>query len=396
VTVSTRSVERRQREIARIQKTHIGETMTSLCVSPNRGLVSSIDESRSTVLGDAERCLDTTPLSPAVDDAAFGQAKTEETWSRTREVRSGDSSNGIHRGLLPPPEWASVLPQLTERARLAVHPRSRQQTLASALCGGIETWTNPPGCVRDGLRPVELGSLPAIYFQLGLAGLAHVQIQGQEAQEIRPGRALVTTDPSRHRCFLPRESPGWTFAWLEIHHPYLTDRIASQVATTGPVLDVRPQGALAAAALRLVSGAIKQDFHDAFEAELAMFEFVLAFERWAEQSRSQDFQGERLMEEVRARIFARLPSSINVPLLAAEFGMTRSNFSHYFRARTGSTPARFATEVRIDTAARMLLDTDQPLKTIAGACGFANANHFCRVFRRLRHLSPASFRQANR
>jgi Na+/melibiose symporter-like transporter len=36
------------------------------------------------------------------------------------------------------------------------------------------------------------------------------------------------------------------------------------------------------------------------------------------------------------------------------------------------------------------------MKTIAAACGFANANHFSKVFRRLQHLSPASYRRTMR
>jgi AraC-like DNA-binding protein len=30
------------------------------------------------------------------------------------------------------------------------------------------------------------------------------------------------------------------------------------------------------------------------------------------------------------------------------------------------------------------------------ACGFANANHLCKVFRRFRHITPIAFRQALR
>jgi AraC family transcriptional regulator len=57
------------------------------------------------------------------------------------------------------------------------------------------------------------------------------------------------------------------------------------------------------------------------------------------------------------------------------------------------TPAHFATEVRIQQAARLLLDTGAPLKQIAEACGFANASHFCKAFRRFQHLSPATYRR---
>jgi AraC family transcriptional regulator len=74
--------------------------------------------------------------------------------------------------------------------------------------------------------------------------------------------------------------------------------------------------------------------------------------------------------------------------------MSRTHFSHFFRAVTRLTPARFAAEVRIHRASRMLLETRAPLKQIAENCGFANANYFCKVFRRFQHVSPASYRRA--
>ena len=91
-----------------------------------------------------------------------------------------------------------------------------------------------------------------------------------------------------------------------------------------------------------------------------------------------------------------MPRAIGVNTLAAEFGMTRSHFSHCFRELTGQTPAHFATTVRVHEAARMLRETQAPLKAIADDCGFANPSHFCKVFRRFHHLSPATYRQIMR
>jgi len=74
--------------------------------------------------------------------------------------------------------------------------------------------------------------------------------------------------------------------------------------------------------------------------------------------------------------------------------MSRSHFSHYFRTRTGLAPAQFMTEVRIREASRALVATRAPLKEIANDWGFANANHFGKVFRRFQHQSPAVYRDA--
>jgi hypothetical protein len=51
-------------------------------------------------------------------------------------------------------------------------------------------------------------------------------------------------------------------------------RITKQVAARGPLVEVEPDGVLAVSVLRLLSGAIKKDFRDRFEVELALFDFV--------------------------------------------------------------------------------------------------------------------------
>jgi AraC-like DNA-binding protein len=232
-------------------------------------------------------------------------------------------------------------------------------------------------------------------MQLGLAGWGHFCPRDEEPQPIGPGRSFFTLGTSGPSYYLPAGSPGWTFVRIKIYHPYLKARLTKQVSATGPLLDLHPDEVLTASVLRLVRGAIKKDFQDQFEAEMAMFTFVLNFERRSQQATSEAQRAQRMVEDVRAHVLARLPSAASVHSLAAEFGMSRSHFSHFFRARTGLMPAHFAIEVRLEKAAAMLVDTREPLKAIAGACGFANANHLCKVFRRVRHQSPTCYRRSH-
>jgi AraC-like DNA-binding protein len=237
---------------------------------------------------------------------------------------------------------------------------------------------------------------PLFFFQFTLAGWGEFQMGRQAPRPVHPGTGFFAIVPSDHRYYLPEKSPGWTFGWIGIYHPYLLARVTKQVEITGPLVETLPNETLTASALRLVCGAIKKDFHDRYAVELALFEFVLAFERWAHHARDLTGERTRLLDAVRARIVTNLPTPITVNELASEQGMTRSYYSHYFRKHTGMSPARFATEVRIHQATRMLVETQAPLKQVADACGFADSNHFCKVFRRFQHLSPTSYRNAVR
>ena len=151
-----------------------------------------------------------------------------------------------------------------------------------------------------------------------------------------------------------------------------------------------PASPLVTHLVRLVRGAFRKDFADRYEVEAELLAFTHAYERSAVQApRGQD---EHLLDQVRARGLARPRARLDVSTLAAEHGLSRTAFSHHFRARTGFTPARFVTEVRLQNAARLLLTTDLPLSRIARECGFANANHFGKVFHRVREQTPTSYR----
>ncbi len=237
---------------------------------------------------------------------------------------------------------------------------------------------------------------PLCFFQFTFAGFGNFELYGQAPRAITPGLGFFALIPSQHRYYLPIDSPGWTFGWIGIYHPYLLARVTQQVQATGPVVTLAPGDALTASALRLVRGAIKKDFRDRYAVELALFEFVLAYERWAHNASDLSGQRKRLLDDVRERVVAALPHSLPVDVIASDYGMSRSHFSHHFHSLTGLTPAHFATEVRVHQAAGLLRETRDPLKQIADACGFANANHFCKVFRRFQHVSPAAYRDSVR
>jgi AraC-like DNA-binding protein len=244
------------------------------------------------------------------------------------------------------------------------------------------------------MRRLGPRDLPVVVFQLTLAGWGHFEPYGKPLRRLPPGDAFFALVPSRHRYYLPSESPGWTFAWVGIYHSSLVRRIAKKVAITGPVVRIPPSSLLVTSMMRLVRGAFEKDYRDRYEVELALFEFVLAYERLADELRYPAGERERLLEWLRARALETRLRPVSIDVIAAERNMTRSHFSHYFRSHTGLTPARFMSEVRVQEAARMLLTTRAPLKQVASEWGFANVNHFGAAFRRFQHTSPAAYRRS--
>ena len=312
-------------------------------------------------------------------------------WRRSSlEIQLSDVVSGRTRGPEPPKAWRGTLRQLVQASQ---RPEEGPPwwTPVDAYFGSVETRTEPRSYHWDGMKRVSRRDLPLVFFQLTLAGFGHFELYGQASQPITPGMGFFAVVPSRHRYYLPESSPGWTFAWIGIYHPYLFRRLARQVQATGPVVQTAPGSPLVAHLGRLVRGAFRKDFADRYEVEAELLAFTHAYERLAAGApRRQD---EQLLAQLRARVLARPRARLDVSTLAAERGLSRTAFSHDFRARTGLTPAHFVTEVKLEAAARLLVTTDLPLARIARECGFANANHFGKVFRRLRHESAGSYRR---
>jgi AraC-like DNA-binding protein len=315
-------------------------------------------------------------------------------WRRQSfEVLTSDVVAGQLPGPEPPASWAAHLRRLVDASRAPVEGPP-WWTPGDAYFGNVETRTDPSGYRWDGMRRLGPRDRPLVFFQLTLAGWGQFELYGKAPRRVSPGTGFFAVVPSRHRYYLPAESPGWTFAWIGVYHPYILGRIAKRVASAGPLIVTPPSSPLVTSTMRLVRGAFEKDFRDRHEVELALFEFLLAYERRLDEIRDPEGDRERLLEWLRARVLASPRRPPDVDEVAAERGMSRSHFSHHFRARTGLSPARYMMEVRVQEAARALLAQRTPLKQIATDWGFANPTHFGKVFRRFQHASPAAYRRS--
>ncbi|MGQ0833175.1 MAG: GlxA family transcriptional regulator [Microthrixaceae bacterium] len=82
-----------------------------------------------------------------------------------------------------------------------------------------------------------------------------------------------------------------------------------------------------------------------------------------------------------------------VATLAAIAAMSERNFTRCFTAEVGVTPARYVEQVRVETARRLLEETDDGVDAIAAACGFGTAETMRRTFLRTLRTNPAEYRR---
>jgi AraC family transcriptional regulator len=89
---------------------------------------------------------------------------------------------------------------------------------------------------------------------------------------------------------------------------------------------------------------------------------------------------------------ARLAEPMTLAELAAQACISKFHFVRLFRARMGQTPHSFLTDLRLETASRMLITTDLAIASVGIACGYPVASHFSSAFAAKYGATPRTFR----
>jgi AraC-like DNA-binding protein len=102
--------------------------------------------------------------------------------------------------------------------------------------------------------------------------------------------------------------------------------------------------------------------------------------------------GDERLRPALALIHGRPGEPWTVAKLAAAAGMSRSAFAHRFKSTVGVAPLDYLSRWRVQSAARLLRDTDRTVSSLATEFGFSTASSFIRTFKRVTGQSPARYR----
>ena len=86
----------------------------------------------------------------------------------------------------------------------------------------------------------------------------------------------------------------------------------------------------------------------------------------------------------------------SVESLADHVGMSRARFAAKFRESFGSGPMQIVKELRLQHAARLLLEGKQGVARVAGQVGYSSRSHFTQQFEARYGVSPARYGKSGR
>lgn len=99
-----------------------------------------------------------------------------------------------------------------------------------------------------------------------------------------------------------------------------------------------------------------------------------------------------IIGKVHRYVTEHLTDALSIEQLASAVSVSRRTFSRLFAKYAKVTPSAFVEQVRVDTARKLLEDSDAPLKTVAFKCGFHSATHMRTTFARRLNVTPKQYR----
>ena len=96
------------------------------------------------------------------------------------------------------------------------------------------------------------------------------------------------------------------------------------------------------------------------------------------------------MQQVSAYVMAHYVHPISLDDIASEVGMNRSAFCSWFKRCKGITFSQFVTQYRLNTACKLLKQSQKSISEIGYLVGFNDV-----VFAKEKGVSPGKYRKAN-
>lgn len=99
------------------------------------------------------------------------------------------------------------------------------------------------------------------------------------------------------------------------------------------------------------------------------------------------------IRDVQLWALENLDRDLAVEKLAERAAMSPRNFARVFARQTGTTPARFIEEIRLESARQRIEQGRETLEAVASACGLGSALNLRRTFERHLGISPSEYRE---
>ena len=112
------------------------------------------------------------------------------------------------------------------------------------------------------------------------------------------------------------------------------------------------------------------------------------------QPKALSKEDERFCRKLERLVNTRMRNpNLNIDVIAAQFGMGRTNFYRKVRELMGMSPNDYLRKCRMERAAELIRTTALPIADICAQVGMPDAQYFSRVFKGYFGLPPSAYRE---
>jgi AraC-like DNA-binding protein len=229
---------------------------------------------------------------------------------------------------------------------------------------------------------------------LVVAGSGSYRVGRGRVQEVRAG-SMFTVHPGAVFHYGPDRATGWEEHYVGVVGRGVRRWIRSGLfPTDGIVRSIRNTESIATAMHDILRTSQRGERGDADRAVVMTERLLLELSLSRDDSPTAR-RTNSAMESVLNHCREHLSEAIDFESLADAHAMSYSHLRQQMRRLTGVAPAHYLSQLRCQRACRLLIETEESIKSIGQRVGIGDPYTFSRTFRRTSGLSPQRYRDQN-
>ncbi|MGN0142962.1 MAG: helix-turn-helix domain-containing protein [Roseburia sp.] len=256
------------------------------------------------------------------------------------------------------------------------------------LDGGIERRYREKYDFRNDNRPGYRGYL----FQCTLKGEGCFEKDGKK-NLLTTGQGFLARIPQHSRYYLEKESSDWEFAYLHFDGDAITPFYEKILELSGDCFQLPENSRAMELLIKLQTRMLQGASLRKYEGGKLLYDFICLLTEEIECPDTLENSTVNMVENAIQIMETEYGTLTGILELSDRMGVSLEHFSREFRKKTGTTPIKYLTEIRIQAAMNRLLNTADTVAEIAAQIGFANGNYFDKVFRKKLGVTPKGYRR---
>jgi AraC family transcriptional regulator len=234
------------------------------------------------------------------------------------------------------------------------------------------------------------GNAEFALLQYTLSGRGRIAYEGRTGV-VEPGEAMLLFFPHDNRYWV---EPGerWEFFYLCVAGADAVGHFRSIVSRRGPVVALDARSSVLARAADACADALDGRIASPYAASAVAYGIAMdLLDECLTRPRTQE---PKYLSRVERLCKSQLDKPIGVADMARAAGMSRYHFTRRFQQARGVSPGQYLLGLRLEQAVRLVARGDLSVREVALRCGYADANYFCKAFRKRFGVSPGAFRSS--